>query len=101
MAWQLPSDTAAPANGSSPIDGKYLAFSLPQAPAVQLGFPDGRSVQLTCKTGGALACILEVSNELRTWVPLWTNTLPARLELGLIDPHLANQPARFYRAVMQ
>jgi hypothetical protein len=100
VAWQLPGGSP-PANGGDPIGSQFLAFSLPAAPAVEVSFRDGSSFQLACETGGAENFVLEASHDLATWLPVWTNSLPARLDLGAIDPPNATQPVRFYRAVMK
>jgi M6 family metalloprotease-like protein len=99
VALQLPG-APPPANGSDPIGSQHLAFSLPAAPAVQLVFLDGSVFPLRCKTGGAQSVLLEASHDLRNWVPVWANALPARLDLGTVDPTPINQ-ARFYRARLE
>jgi len=97
VAWQLPGGSP-PANGSDPISGDFLAYSLPVAPAVEIAFPDGSAFQLMCETQGAQSVVLETSQDLGNWVPVWTNTLPARLDLEMIDPPTTHPQARFYRA---
>lgn len=100
VAWQLPGGSA-PTNGSAPIDGKFLAFTLPTAPAIQLALPGGDSFTLTCATASAKVCILEASNDLETWDPVYTNTLPTKVDIETVDPASDSRSARFYRALLR
>jgi hypothetical protein len=99
VAWQLPGGPA-PTNGAPPISGEFLRFALPCVPAVQLSI-DGRCADLVCETGGAQACILEISPDMVNWSPIWTNALPARLDLRVVDPESTHRAGQFYRAVMK
>lgn len=99
VAWRLPGGLV-PTNGAPPIDGQFLRFALPCAPAVQLSV-NGLCADLACQTSGAQTCVLEVSHDLFQWSPVWTNSLPARLDLLNVDPASATRPTQFYRAVMK
>ncbi len=93
--------TAAGRAGTIVINGQTHSVIQDAAPAMQIAVGADNALVLVLDTTAPPTFVLEASNDLLTWQPIWTNTLPAMLDLVAVDPASATQPMRFYRAVFK
>jgi M6 family metalloprotease-like protein len=101
VAWQPPG-TEPPAPGSAPIAGDYLTWSLPaQAGALtgQLILTQSSSGhhRLSFENPSRRSLILEVSSDLKQWVPIWTTDQSGDVDISVLDAGASGRPFRFYR----
>ena len=76
----------------------YKALNPPIELAVAPGV-DGVSFQLHLSSGANRTCVVEVSSDLVTWTPIFTNITAADGTFDFVDTNAVAGSQRFYRAV--
>jgi len=93
--------TAAMRAGTIVVNGHTHSVIQEAGPVIAISVSTNNSLQLVLRATALQTFVLEASNDLAAWEPIYTNNLPATVDVPTVDRAFATAPVRFYRAVMK